>query len=65
MHGMVGLISTVHAEHAEPIRVGGREGAEAHQRGGDGDASHGLKFAQKFRGARAGIDDAATCIEDR
>ena len=64
MHGMVGLIGTVHAQHAEPVRVRGREGAEAHQRGGNGNAGHGLQFAQQFRGAGSGIDDTATGIED-
>ena len=31
VHDVVGLEGAVHAEHPEPLRVGGRIGAEAHQ----------------------------------
>ena len=35
VHGEVGLVGAVHAEHAEPLLAGSREGAETHQRRGD------------------------------
>ena len=35
VHREVGLVGAVHAEHAEELRVGGRIGAEPHQRRGD------------------------------
>ena len=38
VHGEVGLVGAVHAEHAEPLLGRGREGAEPHQRRGDGKA---------------------------
>ena len=34
MHGEIGLIGAVHAQHAEVLRVRGRERAEAHQGSG-------------------------------
>ena len=38
VHRHVGFVGAVHAEHAEPLRIGGREGAEPHQRRGDREA---------------------------
>ena len=37
VHRVVGGGGTVHAQHAQGQRVGGVAGADAHQRGGDGD----------------------------
>ena len=65
MHGVVGLEGAVHAEHAEPLLVGRRIGAEAHQRGGHREAGRADQLAQQSRGVRAGIDHAAAGVEDR
>ena len=65
VHGVVGLVGAMHAEHAEPLLVGGRVGAEPHQRRGDGKAGHAHELAQALAGERPGIDDAAAGIEDR
>ena len=35
VHRPVGFVGAVHAEHAEPLRIGRRKGAEPHQRRGD------------------------------
>ena len=35
VHRHVGFVGAVHAEHAEPLRIGRRKGAEPHQRRGD------------------------------
>ena len=64
VHRQVGLVGAVHAEHAEPLLVGGREGAETHQRRGHGIAGQPRQLAQQRRSVRAGIDDAAAGVED-
>ncbi len=65
VHGVVRFPGAVHAEHAEPLRVGGRIGAEAHQRRGDRVAGQVDQLAEQLRRPRAGIDDAAAGVEDR
>ena len=65
MHGVVGLERTVHAEHAQPLLVGRRIGAEPHQRRRDRKPRRAHKLAQQHRSVRAGIDDAAAGIENR
>ncbi len=65
VHRPVRLPGAVHAEHAEPLRIGGRESAEPHQGRGDGKAGELDQFAQMLRRGRAGIDDAAAGIEQR
>jgi hypothetical protein len=65
VHGVIGLIGPVHAEHAEPVRARARIGAETHQRRGDRKAREAHQFAQQRRGARAGIDHPAARIEYR
>ena len=65
VHGVVGLVGAMHAEHAEPLLVGRRVSAEPHQRRGDGKAGHAHELAQALAGDRPGIDDAAAGIEDR
>ena len=61
----VGLVGAVHAEHAEPLRIGRRIGAEPHQRRGDRKAGEPRELAQQVACLRAGIDDAAAGIDDR
>ena len=65
MHRVVRLERTMHAEHAEPLLVGRRVGAEPHQRRGDREPGRADELAQERRGVRAGIDDAAAGVEDR
>ena len=65
VHGEVGLVGAVHAEHADELRVGGREGAEAHQRQRDRVAGGADQLGQLRAGLGAGVDDAAADIEDR
>ena len=65
MHRVVGLERTVHAEHAEPLLVGRRIGAEPHQRRSDRKPGRADELAQQRRSVGAGIDDAAAGIEDR
>ena len=52
VHGVVGLEGAVHAEHAEPLRVGGRKGAQAHQGRGHRRAGQRGEFAQQARWPR-------------
>ena len=65
VHRPVGLPGAVHAEHAEPLRIGGREGAEPHQRRGDRKAGELDELAQQLARRAAGIDDAAAGVEQR
>ena len=65
VHGEVGLVRAVHAEHAEPLLVGGRIGAEAHQGRGDGKAGEAHQLAQDLARLRPGIDHAAAGVEHR
>lgn len=48
MHGHVGLVSAVHAQHAQPFLAARRIGTEAHERGGDGNARHRHELAQQL-----------------
>ena len=64
VHGEVGLIQAVHAEHAEPVLAGGGIAAKAHQGGGDGEIGGGDKIAQQAAGLWPRIDDAAAGVED-
>ena len=64
MHRHVGFVSAVHAEHAQPVRTGGRIGTEAHQRRGDREAGDLDQLTQQPGCRRAGIDDAAAGIDD-
>jgi hypothetical protein len=52
VHRPVGFPGAVHAEHAEPLRIGGRKGAEPHQGRGDGKAGELDQFAQEIDAAR-------------
>ena len=65
VHRPVRLPGAVHAEHAEPLRIGGRKGAEPHQGRGDGKAGELDQLAQMLRRGGAGIDDAAAGVEQR
>ena len=65
VHRPVRLPGAVHAEHAEPLRIGGRIGAEPHQRRGDRKAGELDQLAQEVARLRAGIDDAAAGVEQR
>ena len=49
VHRIIGLVSAVHAEHAEPFRIMRRKGAEAHQGGRDREARRGDEIAQQAR----------------
>ena len=53
MHGHIGFVGAVHAEHAQPVLAGRRIGAEAHQRRGDRKAGEIDQFAQQMAGLRA------------
>ena len=65
VHGQIGLVGAVHAEHAEPVLAGRRIGAEPHQRRGDREAGQVDQFTQQMAGLGTGIDDAAAAIDDR
>ena len=65
MHRVVGFERTVHAEHAEPLLLGRRIGAESHQRRRDRKPRRAHKLAQERRSVGAGIDDAAASVENR
>ena len=65
VHRPVRLVGAVHAEHAEPLRVGGRKCAEPHQGRGDRKAGEPRELAQQMARLLAGIDDAAARIDDR
>ena len=61
----VGFVGAVHAEHAEPLLVGGGIGAEPHQRRRDGEAGEAHELAQELARLGARVDDAAAGIEER
>ena len=65
VHRHIGFVGAVHAEHPEPVGMIGGEGAQTHQRAGDGSTCRLLELAQQIRGARAGIDDPAAGVEHR
>ena len=65
VHRPVGFPGAVHAKHAEPLLIGGREGAEPHQRRGDGKAGELHELAQQLARGRAGIDHAAAGVKQR
>ncbi len=65
VHGEVCLVGAVHAEHAEPLRVGGRHRAEPHKGRGHRKAGEAEELAQQPRRGRPGIDDAAAGVEQR
>ena len=65
VHRPVGFPGAVHAEHAEPLRIGGRDGAEPHQGRGDREAGRLDQLAQQRAGLRTGVDDAAAGVEQR
>ena len=50
MHGQIGFISAVHAEHAEELPVGRRISAQAHQSAGARHAGELHKFGELLRG---------------
>ena len=60
---IVGECRAVHAEHAHRQRIGGVDGADAHQRGDHRDPEVPGKFAQ--RSAALGVDHAAAGIDQR
>ena len=64
VHGHVGGVAAVHAEHAEELAVGTREATEAHQGIGDRQVQRLGNFGQGFGAtaedhATAGVDDRA------
>ncbi len=65
VHREIGLVGAVHAEHAEPLRVGRGIGAEPHQRRRDRETGRTDQFAQQLAGLPAGIDHAAAGVEHR
>ncbi len=65
MHGEVGLVGAVHADHAEELPVGSRQGAESHQGQGRGEPGQMHELGVELAGAVARIDDAAAAIEER
>ncbi|CAA7626911.1 conserved hypothetical protein [Magnetospirillum sp. UT-4] len=65
VHGQVGLVGAVHAEHAQRLRIRAREAAQAHQGLGAGEAGHAHELGQQLAGRGAGIDHAAADVEQR
>ena len=63
VHRQVRLVSAVHAEHAEELRVIAGIAAKPHQRCGNGQIEAARDFGQVFR--RVIKNDAATEIEHR
>ena len=60
VHGHVGLIGAVHAEHSEEASVSCREGAESHEGAGDRHVEALCDFLDLCRGVR---DDGAAADE--
>ena len=65
VHGQVGLVSAVHAQHAEELRVAGREGAQPHQRVGAGKSGGADEAGERRGGGRPGVDHATAGIDHR
>ncbi len=63
MHGQVGFIGAVHAEHAQELLVGAREGTQAHQ--GVGDREVELAGHPGERLAGLALDHPATGVDHR
>ena len=57
LHAEVGFVGAMHAGHADPARVGGREGPQRHERGGDGSAGQ-VGQLHEFRMRMRGNDTA-------
>ncbi len=65
VHGEIGLVGSVHAEHAEELRIGAGVGTEAHQGQRHRIAGHPHEFGEELARPHARVDDAAAAIEDR
>jgi len=65
VHGEIGLVEAVHAEHPDGLRMRGRKGAEPHQRLRAGEAGLLHQATQPARRGRSRIDDAAADIHHR
>ena len=66
VHREIGLVGAVHAQHAEELRIGGRIGAEPHQRAGAGKAGHAHEAASApSQASRPGVDHAAAGVDHR
>ena len=63
VHGHVGLVGAVHAEHADEQRIVGRKGAEPHERVRARIAEQAHQFGERLRGVVD--DDAAAGVEHR
>ena len=70
VHGHIGLIGAVHAQHTDKLRIGGRIGPQPHQSVGDGIAQQPGQFHQ-LRGAiredhpAAGVDHRPFGLENQ
>ncbi len=65
MHGQVRLQRAVHAQHAQPMRVGRRERAQPHQRQRTQHARVPRQLGECRTGARARVDEAAAAVKHR
>ena len=65
MHGHVGFVGAVHAEHADELRVRTRQRTKAHQ--GQGARVAGLvnEIGKFLTRRRAGVDDSAAAVKNR
>ena len=63
VHAHVGFQRPVHADHADEVPVGRRQGAQPHESERGGDTGHVDEIGQQLRRRGAGIDDAASGID--
>ena len=64
VHGQVGLISAVHAQHPDELLIRSRVGPQSHQGVGDRHAGHLGELDQQLRGFGACVDHPAPGVDD-
>ena len=64
VHGQVGFIGAVHAQHAEVQGVRGRKRTQPHHRQRARKAGQAHELGEQLRGRRSGVDDPAAAIQD-
>ena len=65
VHGKIGLVGAVHAEHAEKKRILGGVCAQAHQRTGAWETSKTDQLAKQRGSLGSGVYHTATSVDDR
>ena len=65
VHGQIGFVGAVHAQHPNELLIRSRVGPQSHQGVGDRHAGHAGEFNQQLRGFGACVDHPAPGVDDR